>query len=166
MKKQLGFTLFELLIVMAIIGIAAALFASSLGSNGQRSVREAQTQFATSLSRVRTLVQRYNVSYELGIASDKKSYTLTPKNGLNAVVANVPVISGKFVNGVTLEVLASAVIPSTVYTAPFGRFGGGGAPLCFELVGGQNYRGVISLVGVTGKIVSRALRVSTTSGCN
>lgn len=166
MKKQLGFTIIEMLVVMGIVGIAVGIGVTFLGNNSRRSVTQAQARFSSDINRVRTLVQRYNVSYELNIASDKKSYTLTPKNTVNTTVANVPVITGAFSDGITIKTLSTATFPAKIYSAPFGRFGDGGTPACFEMVGNEDYRAVISLVGVTGKVISRNVVKSTTSGCS
>lgn len=158
-----GFSLVEMLIVIAVLGIVLALGVSLLGNSNERAVREAQAQLAADLSRVRTLVQRFNVSYELEISSDKKTYTLTPKDIANTTVATASTIT-RTMNSITLEVASSVTLPARLYTAPFGRFGNA-APTCLELVGGQNYRAAVSLIGVTGKIIPRQVTSSATSGC-
>jgi prepilin-type N-terminal cleavage/methylation domain-containing protein len=164
MKKTQGITLIELLVVIAIIGIIAALSVQLLGNNAERSTRESQAGFISSLERVRSLVIRYNVSYILDIASDKKSYAFTPRDLAGTAPSNVPTISGQM-NYALLEVGVGSV-PGRIYTAPYARLGGtGAAPRCFEIVGQNNYRAVVSLVGVTGKVIARNLVRSITSGC-
>jgi prepilin-type N-terminal cleavage/methylation domain-containing protein len=161
MKKTQGITLIELLVVIAIIGIIAALSVQLLGNNAERSTRESQAGFISSLERVRSLVIRYNVSYILDIASDKKSYAFTPRDLAGTAPSNVPTISGQM-NYALLEVGVGSV-PGRIYTAPYARLGA--APRCFEIVGQNNYRAVVSLVGVTGKVIARNLVRSITSGC-
>jgi prepilin-type N-terminal cleavage/methylation domain-containing protein len=162
--KSLGFSLIEILIAIAIIGIAAALAVSLLGSNDQRATREAQTQFVNDLERARSLVIRFNVSYELGIAANQKSYTLTPKDTAGNTVANVPVIAGTLKQA-TLKPASTLTLPSIIYRAPYARSGLGAKAGCFELVGNNNFRGVVSLVGVTGKIIPRSIVVSGATKC-
>ncbi len=163
MRRIRGFTLIEVLIVVAVVGIIAGLSVQLLGNGSERSMREAQADFVGNLERVRSAVIRYNVSYEMSIASDKKSYTFTPKNASGTVQVGVPVIAGKF-SSVLLEI-GFGTLPGTIYRAPYARLGTGGAPTCFELIGSQDYRSVVSLVGVTGKIIPRKIIPSTVSGC-
>jgi prepilin-type N-terminal cleavage/methylation domain-containing protein len=162
--KQRGVTLIEMLVAIAIIGIVSALGVSLLGNNDQRATREAQTQFVNNLERVRSLVIRYNVSYELSIAPNQKSYSLTPRDLAGVTPTNVPVIAGTL-NQATLQPKSTLTLPVTLYRAPYARLGVGGSAACFELVGGNNYRAVVSLVGVTGKVIPRAIVVSATTKC-
>jgi prepilin-type N-terminal cleavage/methylation domain-containing protein len=162
--KQRGITLIEMLVVIAIIGIVSALGVSLLGNNDERSTREAQTEFVNDLERVRSLVIRYNVGYELSIAPDQKSYSLTPKDLAGVTPTNVPVVSGTL-NRATLQPKSTLTLPVILYRAPYARLGIGGAAGCFELVGGSDYRAVVSLVGVTGKVIPRALVKSATTKC-
>ncbi len=166
-NRQAGFTLLELLIVMAMLGIVFALSAGALSSGRDRSeMREAQKTFEQATERVRTLVRRFGYNYLLTISTDKKSFVYSAQNAAGVAVANsAPDVIGKFPTSVTIAVKPTTInLSNPLFKAPFARTLGGGAPICFELVSSiSSLKTAVDLVGVTGKVVSRD--ISNTSGC-
>jgi prepilin-type N-terminal cleavage/methylation domain-containing protein len=167
MKNTQGFTLLELLIVMAMLGIVFALSAGALsGGRDRREMREAQKTFEQATERVRTLVRRYGYNYLLTIATNKKSFVYSARDAAGLAVANsAPDVTGQLPDSVTISVRPLGLnLANPLFKAPFARTLGGGSPICFELVSSiSSLKNAVDLVGVTGKVVSRD--ISNTSGC-
>jgi type IV pilus assembly protein PilA len=171
MKSRIqGFTIIEMLIVLAILGIVTAIGVGSLNSGrDKRAVLEGQTAFAQSVERVRSLVRRYGYDYRLTIAADNKSYVFKPQSTVTAAAVSntAPDVVGAMPATVKIKLGTGSafIISNPIYFAPFGRLGNGGAPICFELLSTTTtLKSAIDLVGVTGKVVTRA--ISTATPCN
>jgi prepilin-type N-terminal cleavage/methylation domain-containing protein len=171
-SRNYGFTLLEILMVIAVLGIITVLGISFLGKRDRPALQEGQTSFAQSLERVRTLVRRYAYDYVLTIATDNKSYIFkaqtTKSSGTQAAVTNsAPDISGKMPDTVRLKLgtTSSFILTNPIYLAPYSRLGTGGAPICFEFSNtASTLKTATDLVGITGKVVNRA--ISTATPCN
>ncbi len=164
-QNPYGFSMVEMLVVIAVLGIALAFALPLLGDNGRRLVREAQTRFSSDIERVRTLVPRFNASYLLTISANNNTYSLVPQDASGNVITGIPTINGVMPNGATLFAMTGADLTTPLYRAPFGRFGGGAAESCFEIRGPNNFRAAVSLNGVTGKVITRAVQAQAATTC-
>lgn len=139
MKKD-AFTLVEILVVIAIIGILGSLFTLSLVRNLQRSqFIEAQVAAATALQRGRSLAQRSSQNQAVTWTTD----TLT----VGAQTLSLP-------NGATITTPAPTAL---AYTAPYGELEPAGGQIITLRSANGLWSAEVVLVGVTGKVVRRAV---------
>lgn len=150
-----GFTLLEILVVIAIIGILAAIFGTSLVRSVQRSqFVEAQIAVSTALQRGRSLSQRTSKDQPVTWTST----TLT----VGDTTLTLP-------NGATITTAAPAnVTPATTpptstlkYTAPYGELEPAGGQIIALRSAGGLWSTEVVMLGVTGKVVRRAIAQTT-----
>jgi prepilin-type N-terminal cleavage/methylation domain-containing protein len=157
-----GFTLLEMLVVMAIIGILGALIANTMiGFRQTQRVREAQSQIVQDIERIRQYARRYNVQYRITFDSANRSYNAVARDIDNAVLTDLPQINGQLPTGIGYSILKSTTLD---LTGPFGRMDAASTCLELELSGTTKY-GEIGIYGVTGRPVSRPIRDGGTSTC-
>lgn len=145
MKRSKGFTMIEILVVIAIIGILASIFGWNMINSYRRAqLSEAQATVATELTRARSQSQR---------SSTDQTVTWTAST-INIGTKAVPVPNG--------TLIANAVPASAYkYTAPYGEFTvptGADPGLILELVDATGrYHTAVIAMGVTGKVVRRGV---------
>lgn len=136
-----GFTLIEVLIVMAVLGIVLAIAGNSLlGYLQSQQMREAARQVAGDLERVRSGAMRYNRDATFEIISST-TYKMT-------------------VNGAsqTVTLPSSTLLTSTpanaklTYSAPYSELSSAQATIVVKRVGSTKQT-TLRTVGVTGKVV-------------
>lgn len=145
MKKAEGFTLLELLAVLAVVGLLAGLAAPAIVGNIRRAnLAEAATVVYAELNRARSLSQR---------KSEDQAVTWTA-DSISAGAGRTVLLP----NGARIVTPAAA---GHRYTAPHGEFltpGGGVGGLRLELVDASGqWKTAVDAVGVTGKVVRRAV---------
>lgn len=145
--KSSGFTLLELLIVMAIIGIIASIFSWGFIRNIRTSeLREAATQVAADFRRARSQAQRQS-----------KDIVLVLPNGTGGTTYKVDTENKTISNGIRVSCTTSCAGANVnvTYQAPYGELGSGATGNVFTLTSPMN--GItpyeIRIVGVTGKVI-------------
>ena len=146
--KQDGFTLLELIIVIAIIGILSGIFGWNLIRNIRTAeLREAANQVATDLRRSRSQAQRSSSNVVLVLPNSAGD----TKYKVDATWQDLP-------NGVLMlckTTCGSGTTTNVTYQAPYGELGAGATGSAYTLKSPMN--GVsdleIRIVGVTGKVI-------------
>jgi prepilin-type N-terminal cleavage/methylation domain-containing protein len=146
MRHKNGFTLLELLIVIAIIGImASVLWINLLRGIRSTELRENANQIVADLRRARSQAQRgsTNIALTLPGTSGGKTYTA---DGKPRIVPNTMSIICKTNCGASPTVAIN-------YSAPYGEINDAGKVFILR----SNYAGLptmeIRIFGVTGKII-------------
>lgn len=142
-----GFTLLELLIALAIIGILMGIFSISLiRSIRNAELREATNQLATDFRRARSQAQRgsTDITLELpGISAAGVSYKV------NGIVKTLP-------NRVTVVCktnCGSGATTTVTYQAPYGELGATGSVFTVKSPVSSVDSLEVRIVGVTGKVI-------------
>jgi prepilin-type N-terminal cleavage/methylation domain-containing protein len=151
-----GFTLFELLIVIGIIGILAVLGAFFLGRNRETErLKGARADFAQDIVRARSWTRSYSYNYQIIVDTTTNKYDIKP---VSTTATGLPTISKTLPTGTKF---ISVPALSIVYYAPLGRQS---APSAAQYTLGSSsstatigLRTNVDLVGVTGLVISRAL---------
>ncbi len=139
-----GFTLLELLIVIAIIGILAAISASLFTRlSAKQRVAEAQNAVAYELSTARSQTRRFALKRQVRWTAN----SMTVLNSANTTLKTIPIP-----NGVTL----SSAGTSVVYSPPYGRTDAASTSQEITLTGAYGITAKVRIIGVTGKVVKNA----------
>lgn len=145
MRTKEGFTLLELLIVLAVVGVLAALGLSSF-VNAQRNAQlsEAAAQFATDLQRARSTAQRYNQDASLVLVlDDPSSYILT---------LDGPPTTRRLPHGAQVQLVRGN--SNITYSAPYGEVDAADRSFAVSSPRTDKVRAV-RIIGVTGKVISQ-----------
>ena len=143
--KRAGFTLLEILVVLAIIAIIAGIFATSLIRNIRAAeLREAATNVASDLRRARSLAQRGSVDQVISWGpGEVKSYLVSGKETHLLNNVRVSCHSG-----------CGSAVSSLTYQAPFGELS---RPQGYVFRFTSPMNGItpvdVKVVGVTGKVI-------------
>jgi prepilin-type N-terminal cleavage/methylation domain-containing protein len=154
MRRQ-GFTLIEMLVILALIGIIGGIaFNSWLGASQRGLVRQAATQIAADLERVRSGARRYNGD-ALFTREDALNYTLVT----NGVSSAIPLPDGTETSVQSGTLTAGKLV--VTYTAPNAELNMLSVTTPPELkVSLTNQPSVppiyVKVIGVTGKVVLSA----------
>jgi prepilin-type N-terminal cleavage/methylation domain-containing protein len=179
MKRGLGFTLLELLIAIAIIGVLAAVGFNLLTQfrAGQR-LREVQLQFSQTVERARAVSRRYSLFVRVTVTPPTTVNPNAPyKYKMAAYSLNRDYSTGadtytEQTDPAPIEItLPDEFRISNVTTAtdltlmgPFGRLNS--APrhtYCFQRRNDNNLLARVDVLGVTGKVVARGLQSNGTT---
>jgi prepilin-type N-terminal cleavage/methylation domain-containing protein len=150
-----GFTLFELLIVIGIIGILAVLGAFFLGRNRETErLKGARADFAQDLVRARSWTKSYSYNYQIVVDKTTNKYDIKP---VSTTATGLPTISKTLPAGTKfISVPASSI----VYYAPLGRVSAADGQYKLGSSNSTATAGLrtnVDLVGVTGLVIARAL---------
>ncbi len=160
-KNSEGFTIIELLVVVAIVGIMAALGVSALFRQRDVAVlREAQTQVGNALTRARALARRLNYDYQVTFVNSTQ-LKVEPSDP----AAPVTLQEENFKLPAQTTMVFTSSKPTGLettgvkYFAPFGRTDSKN----FNIVINSVANGVsvgntsISVIGVTGQVIKRGI---------
>ena len=141
-----GLTLIEILVVIAIIGILAAIFGSSLiRSIRTAELREAANQVASDFQRARSLSQRGSANV-----------TVTTPRGTASGSYSVAGQARTLPNNVKLMCktnCGAGAAAATTYLAPYGELTDAGSVFTIQSPVGGIAALEIRIVGVTGKVI-------------
>ncbi|WP_293909077.1 prepilin-type N-terminal cleavage/methylation domain-containing protein [Deinococcus sp.] len=142
-----GFTLLELLIVMAILGITLTLFLWGLNGQLQKSrLQNAVTLFSSDLQRARSTAWRAGQTTTVKLLDGGDGYTF--KQGAAAEATFI------FPDGVIATVVpATTAARSVTYTAPFAdNVSAVGSTFTLSILN-TTVKDTVHVFGVTGKVV-------------
>ena len=148
-SHQTGFTLVELIIIIAILGIVAGLFSLSfLRSIRTAELREVATQIAVDLRRARSQAQRGSAAMTVTMPGTASATSGATAYAVGPVQKNLPTRVRVYCSG-------NCGVASTdvTYQAPYGELGGTGYVFRVR----SSMAGIsdveIRVVGVTGKVI-------------
>jgi prepilin-type N-terminal cleavage/methylation domain-containing protein len=151
-----GFTLFELLIVIGLIGILTAAGAFFLGrGRSTELLKSARAQFAQDIVRARSWTKSYSYNYQIVITTATNTYEIKP---VSTTATGLPSISKTLPTGTKF---ITVPISSIVYYAPLGRLEVSNEQYKLGLTNSTATTGLranVDLVGVTGSVIARALK--------
>ena len=145
-RAQAGFTLLELLVIMAILGIIAGIFGLQLlRTIRQNELRDAAYQLIGDLRRARTGAQKLGVDNTVSIVANTSTYTLL----VDTTTKTYTLPHGVRVNPV-------GATTDLTYKPPFGTLAANGASWRLTSPADANLNLWVNAVGITGKVMLRA----------
>ncbi|WP_161881985.1 prepilin-type N-terminal cleavage/methylation domain-containing protein [Deinococcus alpinitundrae] len=143
-KKQYGFTLLEILIVMVIIGILATILFFNFNAQLQKTrLRNAVTILSSDLERARSVSWRSGQNTKVQLLSNRTGYTYQQGGSSSTVI---------FPDGVTASLSPTSLANAISYSAPFADTGAISGTFTLEAAN-PSYTSTIRVIGVTGKVI-------------
>lgn len=153
-----GFTILEILAVLTVIGILSAIGINNfLAYQRTLVLRQAATQVATDLSRIRTEARRTSQTWVFRVNADQKSYDTGPQDPTVGTKGGAP--AGTIIAGRQ----RTASLPTSIqlnsaylvrYSAPYGvNANGASQSVVLSRTDTPSKTINVNVVGVTGKVV-------------
>ncbi len=157
-----GYTLAEIVVVVLILAVAAAIVIGGIGSTKDAQVTSAATVLAGDLELARSLALTTQVPHAVVFSSDRQSYKVVA-NYAGQAYGSVAAVAHPVKAGETLEVtLAKLGGMGSVVVGPVSFGVGGETYVRFDAEGDPSSAGSVTLqAGATGMVVSVAALTGT-----